>query len=162
MNRLSVATTALLTATALHAARPAAARAQSLEPLGFMAGCWRSAPDAQGRIIEERYTPPTANLMLGTTRYLRGDSAVGYEFSRIERRGDTVLLTPYPNGRVSVSFGLIGVENRRAVFENRSHDFPNRIIYTADAQGLTARIEGNDGRGQEWMMLSFPCTEPAR
>jgi hypothetical protein len=158
MNRL-LAAAACLAAGAWLAASPTGARAQGLEPLRFMAGCWRSTPDAQGRIIEERYTPPAVNLMLGTTRYLRGDTAVGYEFTRIERRGEAILLTPYPNGRVSVSFGLLGVENRKAIFENRSHDFPNRIIYTATPEGLTARIEGNDGRGQEWKMTPFPCVE---
>ena len=157
MKHAQIAVLALLVLGAM----PGPARAQGLEPLRFMAGCWRSAPDAEGRIIEERYAPPTANLMLGMTMYIRGDSAVGYEFSRIERRGDAVLLTPYPNGRVSVAFGLLSAEQGRAVFENRSHDFPNRIIYTATPEGLTARIEDNNGRGQEWKMAPVSCQNPS-
>ena len=44
---------------------------------------------------------------------------------------------------------------RRAVFENRQHDFPQRILYWLDASGaMHARIEGPQGGktvSEEWV-----------
>lgn len=132
--------------------------AHALHDIAFMAGCWRGEPDERGTSIEERYTPPAANLMLGVTRYLRGDSVVMYEFTRIEATEGGIVLTPFPRGRESVPFRLVSFEGGRAMFENRDHDFPNRIIYVASSGGLVARIENLQGRGQEWRMNAVPCS----
>jgi hypothetical protein len=140
----------------LIGARPAQ---HDLRTLGFMSGCWRSDPNARGSVIEERYSPAAPNLMVGMTRYLRGDSVTSYEFSRIERRPDgTIALTPYPNGVASVSFTVAALQAGDVAFENRAHDFPTRILYRSEgADVLIARIEGNDGRGTEWRMRGFDC-----
>ena len=137
-------------------ARPAQ---QDLRALAFMSGCWRSGPDARGSVIEERYSPPAANLMIGTTRYLRRDSVTGYEFSRIDRRADgTIALTPYPSGVASVSFTVAKLQAGDVAFGNRAHDFPTRVLYRREAADvLVARIEGNDGRGTEWRMKRIDC-----
>jgi hypothetical protein len=48
---------------------------------------------------------------------------------------------------------LISNAEQRAVFENPTHDFPQRIIYARDGDLMTARIEGAvDGRAEhmEW------------
>jgi hypothetical protein len=46
------------------------------------------------------------------------------------------------------------VGDRRVVFENAKHDFPQRIVYWLDEKGaLHARIEGETPAGpasQEW------------
>jgi len=147
---------ALLVATGANAGP----RQDDLSALGFMAGCWRSEPGARGTVIEERYSPPAANLMLGTTRYLRGDTVVSYEFTRIELNEGSIVLTPYPNGTASVGFTLTTTAPGSADFENPEHDFPTRILYRrAEAGSLTARIEGPDGRGQAWTMQPVACVE---
>ena len=52
-------------------------------------------------------------------------------------------------------FRLVESADKRAVFENKEHDFPQRILYWIDAAGaLHARIEGpQDGRtvSEEWV-----------
>jgi hypothetical protein len=148
---------AALAAGMLVVAAPARAQPPALETLRFMSGCWRGQPDARGTVIEEHYTPPSANLILGTTRYLRDGRAVSFEFARIDRTDQAVILTPMPNGRGSVAFTLVIDPAGRAVFENRTHDFPNRIIYRQAGDTLVARVEGNDGNGQEWRMTRAPC-----
>src|SRR5687768_7341356 len=40
----------------------------TLADLGFLAGCWRGASDG-GAVIDEYYTPPSENLILGMSRY---------------------------------------------------------------------------------------------
>ena len=55
----------------LLACTPVLAQSRSsLHDLAFMSGCW-TGPDANGATIEEHYTTPSNNLILGTTRYLR-------------------------------------------------------------------------------------------
>ena len=140
---------------------PIGAQTPSIDDLRFMAGCWRGQPDARNTVIEEHYTGPSANLMLGTTRYLRDGRTSAFEFSRIHATRDSVFIVPAPNGNASVSFRLVESTETRAVFENRAHDFPNRIIYVRDGDVLTARIEGNDGQGTSWAMAPVRCDAPA-
>jgi hypothetical protein len=160
MHRATAAAGIAVTLIAATAAASTGRRQHDLATLAFMAGCWRSEPGARGTVIEERYTPPAANLMLGTTRYLRGDTVVSYEFTRLETNEGRILLTPYPNGTASVAFTLVAATAASATFENPAHDFPTRILYRRGDDGsLTARIEGPDGRGQAWTMQPVQCTE---
>jgi hypothetical protein len=50
-----------------------------------------------------------------------------------------------------VPFKLISDENKKAVFENPEHDFPQRVIYVLNADGsMTALVEGKmRGQGEE-------------
>ena len=126
-----------------------------LNALSFMSGTWCSEPDAGGTVLEEHYTTPTQNLMVGVTRFVRDGRTVSHELSRIELRGEAVVLTAMPSGQTPVPFTLTEAGPARAVFENPDHDFPVRILYTRTETGLVARIEGQDGAGREWHMA--PC-----
>lgn len=155
-----VAVVALLVGSAGAGAAPLARQA-SLHDLAFMAGCWRSAPDERGTVIEEHYTGPSDNLMLGTTRYLREGAAVSFEFTRISVDDEGMSLRPYPNGRPSTAvFRLTALEEGVATFEAPEHDFPRRIRYRLESDGaLVARIDdgSDDGQAAEWRMSSAPC-----
>jgi hypothetical protein len=54
-----------------------------------------------------------------------------------------------------VSFCAVETGDRRVVFENLAHDFPQRILYWLDETGaLHARVEGpGEGGivGEEWI-----------
>jgi hypothetical protein len=139
-------------------ATPAAAEGQAVTPLdfvAFMSGTWCSSPDSRGTIIEEHYTRPSANIMLGVSRFLRDGVTVSYEFSRIEAGDEGVVLTAMPSGQTPTLFPLRDASPDRVVFENLDHDFPVRVIYRRSDTGLVARIEGRDGDGPEWVMA--PC-----
>ncbi len=63
----------LLLCTGLSAAAPASAQHTDLSGLSFLTGCW-AGPFAGGAgTMEEFYTSPSSNLMLGTTRYMRDE-----------------------------------------------------------------------------------------
>jgi hypothetical protein len=132
-----------------------------LEPLRFMAGCWRGSA-GDGRLIEEHYTGPSANLILGMTRYTRDGVATGFEFSTIAWEDSTIVLTPRPSGQPPVPFRLAELRESRAVWTNPAHDFPTRIVYRRVAgDTLVARVEGpgKDGAtvSEEWRMGRAPC-----
>ena len=132
----------------------------TLSDLAFMAGCWRG-DFANGAALEEFYTQPSDNLILGLSRFMRGKRAVQHEFSRITADSSGITLLPFPGGKPSEhAFRLTSVESGRALFEAPEHDFPKRIRYSKGADGsLTARIDGGEGdsRVQEWRMRRLNC-----
>jgi len=135
-----------------------------LSDLGFMAGCWRGLARS-GTAIEEFYTTPSSNLILGATRYVRDGRTVDFEFTRIDQTDSGAVITPHPKGTRSVSFAPKTIERHRAVWENPTHDFPQRILYTRVADDtLIARIEGRTPSGDralEWRMVRATCeTKP--
>ncbi len=134
---------------------------QDLADLSFMAGCWEGSFSSSGAggTIEEHYTAPTDNVMLGTTRYIVDGITTMFEFTKIERDSAGVVLTPYPRGRPSEhGFRLTRSGAEEAVFEAPGHDFPKRIIYRKLGEWLVARIDdGSDGKAQEWTMEAASC-----
>jgi hypothetical protein len=128
--------------------------------LGFMSGCWRGLTRS-GTTIEEFYTAPSSNLIIGATRYVRDGRVVDFEFTRIDQTDSGAVITPHPKGVRSVSFAPTVVETNRATWENPKHDFPQRILYTRVATDtLVARIEGRTPSGDralEWRMVRHAC-----
>jgi len=140
---------------------PPASPSPTLKELGFMAGCWRGASEG-GAVIDEYYTPPSENLMLGVSRYTKGGRVATYEFATIAARGDSdLVLTPRPEGQSPADFNLTKLEPGMAVWSNPRHDFPQVISYRRlGSDSLAARIEGPGPGGtqsSEWRMRKVPC-----
>jgi hypothetical protein len=133
----------------------------TLARLDFMTGCWEGTFQAErgSGTIEEHYTSPSDNLMLGTTRYILEGRTVMWEFSKIEESDGDVVLTPFPRGRPSEhEFRMTSIGEGEVLFEAPEHDFPKRIAYRRDDERLTARIDdGTDGMVDEWEMTPAPC-----
>jgi len=127
-----------------HAA-PAPSAMFKLEQLAFMSGSWRS-PDGSN---EEHWMMPAGDKMIGMARLIAGDRTF-FEYLRIEASPDgSIAYVAMPQGGKPTPFGLVSLENNRAVFENPAHDYPQRIIYSLGDDGnMTARIEGKQG-GQD-------------
>ena len=142
------------------AASPPRGQPHSLDELAFMAGCWRG-PAGGTTVIEEYYSTPSNNLMVGTTRYLRDGRTVMFEFTQITADSTGIFLLPYPRGRPSEdAFRLTVLQSGRAVFEAPEHDFPKRIIYRSESADVRiARIDGGAGstQVQEWRMERVSC-----
>jgi hypothetical protein len=143
------------------ALQPSQTRRPTLQDLAFMAGCWRG-PSAGGAVIDEYYTPPSANMMLGVSRYTKDGRVVSYEFSTISLRGDSdLVLTPRPEGQTPADFNLTKLEPGLVVWSNPKHDFPQVISYRRlGKDSLVARIEGPGNGGSqssEWKMGRATC-----
>jgi hypothetical protein len=132
----------------------------SLAMLEFMSGCWRG-PAGQGGTIEEYYTRPSANVMLGVTRYLRGDRVTGFEFTSFVREDTAIVVTPRPEGQEPAQFRMTRLDQKNAVWENPRHDYPQLISYRRlSGDTLVARIEGPGPQGkqsEEWRMTRIRC-----
>lgn len=147
---------ALLVLTAIGATgSPVGARQAkpSIEALSWLAGSW-SGTSSRGIEMEEHWTAPKGNSMVGIHRDVGNGRTLLFEFLRIEQRGDEIVYLSMPNGRSPATpFPLKELSGTRVVFENSAHDFPQRIIYWKDGADLRARIEGamkGKEAGEEW------------
>ena len=124
-----------------------------LDDLSWMAGSW-TGTDARGVHMEEHWTAPKGNSMIGIHRDVAGGRTRLFEFLRIEQQTDQIVYLSMPNGRSPATpFPLKEVSGSRVVFENPTHDFPQRIISWKDGNDLRARIEGTmNGKpgSEEW------------
>ena len=146
MIRLAPALLLCSAALAAQATKPAIA------DLAWMAGSWTG--ESGGIQMEEHWTAPKGNSMVGLHRDIGKGRTLLFEFLRIEQQGDHIVYLSMPNGRSPATpFPLKEIAGTRVVFENPKHDFPQRIIYWKDGNDLRARIEGTrNGKtgGEEW------------
>lgn len=117
-----------------------AAETPSVSDLAWLAGCWASVGGETGS--GEQWTIPAGGTMLGTSRTVREGRTVAFEFLRIrEREYGGIVYLASPSGGEATAFELVAVAEDHAVFENPDHDFPQRIVYDRQGDGMTARIE---------------------
>ena len=121
-------------------AKPAAM--PQLAKLAWLAGSWRT--ERTGRVTEEQWMAPSGGTMLGMSRTVMKGRVVEYEFMQIrEGPGGTLFFIARPSGQPEAAFQLLSLEDNGVIFENSAHDFPQRILYTREADGsVLAAIEG--------------------
>jgi len=126
----------------------------SLERLSWLAGCWDGS--TAGKENLEQWMKPSGGTMLGMSRTVKGGKTTEFEFMRIhqESNGD-IFYTANPSGQKEASFKLLSKDSTGLIFENKEHDFPQRIVYRLENDGsLKAWIEGKlNGRD---MRIEFP------
>ncbi len=131
-----------------------------IENFAWLAGCWDGSNDKKETL--EQWMKPSGGVMLGTSRIVKNGKNVEYEFMRIHREdnGD-IYYTAIPSGQKEASFKLVNNDARQLIFENKEHDFPQRIIYRLEKDGsLLAWIEGKkDGKEMrfDYPMKKVPC-----
>jgi len=129
-----------------------AAEGAEIDDLKWLAGYWRGEKD--GMVMEEFWLTPAGGRMFGLHRDIPEKGEIFFEHLRIEAGRDGVDYVAAPAGRKETRFRLIEIGEKRALFENKKHDFPQQILYWADHRGLHARVEGErDGkrRHEEWL-----------
>lgn len=130
--------------------------AERLESLAWLAGTWKSDS------FETHYTSPEGGLILSVSKHYEGGRAAFFEFERFEVRGEDVVLVPYPGGDESVSFRLVGhhPDAKKAVFENKEHDFPTSLTYELRApDNLTIVVAGPQGGREASFALDLKRSE---
>jgi Domain of unknown function (DUF6265) len=142
---------ALLAASTLAAQTPAG----GVEALAWMEGAWSGEKD--GVVMEELWTGPRGGALLGLHRDVKGQRLLSWEFLRIQATDAGTFYYASPRSAPPTAFKLVETGHKRAVFENKEHDFPQRILYWVDARGaLHARIEGPQGGktvAEEWVWI---------
>jgi hypothetical protein len=126
--------------------------------LAFMTGCWRI--QSGGRTIDEHWLAPAGGSLMGVSRTVAGGKTVEYEFIQIRDLPEGLTYIAKPSNQPEASFKIASKTADEIVFENPTHDFPQRIRYKrVGADGLHARIEGTmNGKSRG---VDFPYTRVA-
>ncbi len=153
----SIRTVVTLCVTALASGCASAPRPGTgdgtLSEVAWLTGSW--VGEGSESRSEEHWTEARAGLMLGVNRTIAGGRTVFFEYLRIERRPEGLVYLASPLGRdPPTPFTLIEHGERRAVFENPEHDFPQRVIYWLEDDELHGRIEGveqDEPKSSQWV-----------
>ena len=143
---------AALSMTAQATAAPPQAAPSSLD---WMSGAWRTATDpvASGpAFTEEVWSSVQGQMLIGYSRTIARFRVDFFEYMRIARDQDgTTTLYVLGEAGPAVPFRLVRSGQREAVFENRAHDYPQRIAYRREGNQLTGTISLADGtRSRSW------------
>jgi len=131
----------------------------------WLAGCWRRE---RGRaIVEEQWSLPRGGTMLGTSRTVRGDSTVEYEFLILRTGADGWSYEAHPSGQPTATFRTAGLPTgEEMVFANPAHDYPQQIGYRRMSHdSVLAWIDGPVGgqsRRVEFPYRRVSCTAESR
>ncbi|MFL6248454.1 MAG: DUF6265 family protein [Thermoanaerobaculia bacterium] len=115
--------------------------------LAWMAGHWTATID--GVEMEEHWSDSSGGLLLGFHRDV-AQKRTSFEFLRIAETKDGIAYLAQPSGQPPTPFKLVESAEKRVVFANPEHDFPQRILYWMQDAKLCARVEGDGGEGEEW------------
>ena len=143
-----------------------AATAQSQDPIGavaWMTGCWAAEGKETG--TGEAWLVPAGGSMLGVGRTIKAGKTVDFEFMQIRVGPDGKLVfIAQPSGKGETTFVASAVGPEDIVFENPSHDFPQRVSYRKTGpETMVARIEGiraGVARGINFPMRRSTCELP--
>lgn len=107
-------------------------------------GLWKMETN-RGAIYEEWQTKSN-NKMTGRSYRINNTDTMVMERIELYREGNDIVYSPVvsnQNNQQAVTFKLISITDGRYVFENKAHDFPQRVIYKiVSKDAVHARIEG--------------------
>ena len=142
---------------ALLALVPGAVIATQSSPLaraGWLAGCWELR--APNRVTLEMWMPPLGDLMIGASRTTVGARTGEFEQLRLKLEGDRLHYIALPSGQVETTFSSIEITDTTLVFENKAHDFPQRVLYRRrGADSIIAAIEGPGPNGVRRIQFGY-------
>lgn len=130
---------------------------QTIASVQWLAGCW-ARRDRSGETVE-RWFLPEANTMMGTSRRIRNDSLMSYEFLFLSAaRGRLAYIAHLP-GQLPTAFPATTVSDTLVVFENAKHDFPQEVRYRrVTADSIVASIAGPSESGRREIPMPFART----
>lgn len=100
--------------------------------------------------ISESWSKGNELTLIGEGATIVDGKVVVQENLQLHRMGGHLGYIASPNNAPPTFFTLISVETNSWVFENKEHDFPQRIIYSKkDENNYVVRIEGVNSKEEE-------------
>jgi hypothetical protein len=126
--------------------------AQEIDKLAWMTGTWTQ--NKEGETVQESWLGPRGKMMAAVNLTTSAKRGASFEFLRIVDTPTGLAYLASPGGKTPVEFKVKELGDKRVVFENLTHDFPQRVMYWLEPDGaMKARIEGTvqgKARGMEW------------
>jgi len=117
-----------------------------LEKLDWLIGSWSNINE--DRELYETWIKVNDTLMSGKSYMLLLKDTVFSETILIQSIGNDIYYIPTvsdQNQGNAISFKLVSVSNMEFIFENKEHDFPQRIVYSYfKPDSLYAYVEGEE------------------
>ena len=129
----------------------AAAAVSAPADLSWMAGSWTYEKD--GVVTRETWLAPLGGTMSGAGQTNLPGKPARSEFMTITVGPSGLTFTAYVDGQAPTPFVAVPSDPGSAVFENKGHDFPQRVMYRRCGEKLCAGIEGTVGgqmRREHW------------
>lgn len=124
----------------------------SLSLLSWLEGAWiGQEPD---RLIEEHWTAPRGNGLMGMFRLIQGDAPRFFELMTIAVEQEEIVLrvkhfnpglVGWEEKTEAVELTLVRVGGHEAVFFMRRSPNPTWLVYRRDGETLTAHFENEEG-----------------
>ncbi|MDP3868470.1 DUF6265 family protein [Phenylobacterium sp.] len=128
--------------------------------LAWMSGSWTHEKD--GVVTRETWLAPLGGAMSGAGQTNRPGRPARSEFMTITVGPAGLTFTAYVDGQPPTPFVAIASDPGSAVFENRAHDFPQRVMYRRCGENLCAGIEGvvaGKPRAEHWTYVRASAAE---
>lgn len=122
---------------------PAYAEPHRIATLQFLSGCWEGDAGPQGQ-LEEIFTTPSQNMILGLARVNVQGQTVWHELSRISQEQDKLTYTGHVDGESTVTLTSTMIAANSVTFENASLDFPKLIQYAWVEPHLKIVVSGEE------------------
>ncbi len=120
-------------------------------------GVW-TMPYKGGELVE-KWEKKYNKMMEGETIFLKGDDEQQQEIISLFLKDGRIYYTPVKDGREAdepIPFTLISDEKNKFIFQNKEHDFPQRIIYELRSNNeLVATIEGETSKGPKRIIYRY-------
>jgi hypothetical protein len=147
MRKFIASTVLLLVLINVSIGQQSSFSAKDFKPLHGLTGLWKM--DTQRGTIYEEWQVKGDGQLSGRSYNVKNNDTLVLEHVIISLQGDAIFYTPVvrdQNNQQPVPFKLISCNNNRYVFENKEHDYPQRVIYDlVSTNDLRARIEGSKG-----------------
>ena len=111
----------------------------------WLLGTWENkSPDG---VLTESWQKVNDSTFTATSYFIKTDDTLHSEKITLAQKGEMLLYSATVNGQnddKAIDFGSTSETEKKLVFENPSHDYPQKITYTKGANNtLTAEITGN-------------------
>ncbi len=119
-------------------------QAEEADPnrLDWLTGCWQNAENG----TREIWSVSEDGYYFGYSIVLKDGHAVFFEQMRIDP-APLPIFNAYPSGEGPSSFPAIEIADNSVTFANTAHDYPQKIKYWRDSDGLRAVISLIDDSG---------------
>src|SRR5690606_15600316 len=137
------------------------AKDEKIDELQWLLGTWINENGEEFSQETWSQESPTTFTAFSFTQV--GKETVFAETMALEQKDDQLLLTvatANQNEKKPVTFKMISSKKEQFTFENKNHDFPQRIVYANPAKdSLHAWIEGTVNGEQKRVDFSFSRKE---
>lgn len=134
---------------------------EKIDQLKWLLGTWINENGPE--FSQESWSQENPSTFTGFSFTQVGKETVFAETMALEQKADSLLLTvatANQNEKKPVTFKLVSSEKGQFTFENKTHDFPQRIVYTNPVKdSLHAWIEGAENGESKRIDFSYSRKE---